>query len=263
MLGFRAVDLVAEYTGHPYDNVLSAYFAEARMYDAADRRFLAKDLIKGTVANPLTMVPYTYVLDNPFKYVDPDAESPRQANMLKSVERTLMHNAVINDIRVKNPQLDIRTNQQIKYSNGRYGFADMIIGPIETEVKTGKEIYEIYDVKSAKDMDKTGSLDRAKNQVTGYTEGSWSKGPDNIKLRLGGTYDFKGEFITHLSSGYYFVKYSCGQHGEPYLIEYTYQKVKKSLSVEIGEAFEMMTEAGIVIIFVVGGIIVSQTPLFN
>jgi RHS repeat-associated protein len=70
MLGFRAVDLVAEYTGHPYDNVLSAYFAEARMYDAADRRFLAADAIKGNVANPLTMVPYTYVLDNPMKYVD-------------------------------------------------------------------------------------------------------------------------------------------------------------------------------------------------
>jgi RHS repeat-associated protein len=71
MLGFRAVDLVAEYTGHPYDNVLSAYFAEARMYDAADRRFLAKDLIKGGVTNPLTLVPYTYVLDNPLMYVDP------------------------------------------------------------------------------------------------------------------------------------------------------------------------------------------------
>jgi RHS repeat-associated protein len=70
MLGFRAVDLVAEYTGHPYDNVLSAYFAEARMYDAADRRFLAADPIKGTVTNPLTLVPYTYVLDNPMKYVD-------------------------------------------------------------------------------------------------------------------------------------------------------------------------------------------------
>lgn len=41
------------------------------MYDAADRRFLATDIIKGTVTNPLTMVPYTYVLDNPLKWVDP------------------------------------------------------------------------------------------------------------------------------------------------------------------------------------------------
>jgi RHS repeat-associated protein len=71
MLGLRAVDLVAEYTGHPYDNVLSAYFAEARMYDAADRRFMAADPVKGGVANPLTLARYTYVLDNPLKWVDP------------------------------------------------------------------------------------------------------------------------------------------------------------------------------------------------
>jgi RHS repeat-associated protein len=72
MLGFRAVDLVAEYTGHPYDNVLSAYFAEARMYDAADRRFLAADAIKGNILNPLTLAQYTYVVDNPIRFTDPD-----------------------------------------------------------------------------------------------------------------------------------------------------------------------------------------------
>jgi RHS repeat-associated protein len=71
MLGFRAVDLVAEYTGHPYDNVLSAYFAEARMYDAADRRFLAADSIKGNIFNPLTLAQYTYVLDSPMNFTDP------------------------------------------------------------------------------------------------------------------------------------------------------------------------------------------------
>jgi RHS repeat-associated protein len=71
MLGLRAVDLVAEYTGHPYDAVLGMYFAEARMYDAADRRFVAVDPIKGGIANTATLVQYTYVLDNPLKWVDP------------------------------------------------------------------------------------------------------------------------------------------------------------------------------------------------
>jgi RHS repeat-associated protein len=71
MLGLRAVDLVAEYTGHPYDAVLGMYFAEARMYDAADRRFVAVDPVKGSVANAATLAQYTYVLDNPLKYVDP------------------------------------------------------------------------------------------------------------------------------------------------------------------------------------------------
>jgi RHS repeat-associated protein len=71
MLGLRAVDLVAEYTGHPYDAVLGMYFAEARMYDAADRRFVAVDPVKGSVANSATLAQYTYVLDNPLRWVDP------------------------------------------------------------------------------------------------------------------------------------------------------------------------------------------------
>jgi hypothetical protein len=47
------------------------YFAEARMYDAADRSFVAVDPVKGTVANSATLTQYTYVLDNPLRFVDP------------------------------------------------------------------------------------------------------------------------------------------------------------------------------------------------
>jgi RHS repeat-associated protein len=35
----------ASYTGHRYDEILGVYFAQARMYDAADKRFLASDPI--------------------------------------------------------------------------------------------------------------------------------------------------------------------------------------------------------------------------
>ena len=38
-LGARELDLVQNYTGHPTDMVLGAYYAKARMYDAGDRRF--------------------------------------------------------------------------------------------------------------------------------------------------------------------------------------------------------------------------------
>jgi RHS repeat-associated protein len=64
-LDSRELDLVTEYTGHPYDRVLNLYFAEARMYDAADRRFMAEDLIKEDPAQ------YTYVSNNPIRYFDP------------------------------------------------------------------------------------------------------------------------------------------------------------------------------------------------
>jgi RHS repeat-associated protein len=71
MLGLRDVDLVAEFTGHPFDHVLGMYFAEARMYDAGDRRFAAADPMFGDVADPTSLNPYVYVLDNPLKWVDP------------------------------------------------------------------------------------------------------------------------------------------------------------------------------------------------
>jgi RHS repeat-associated protein len=51
--------------------VLGMYFAEARMYDAGDRRFAAVDPVFGDVADPTSLNPYVYVLDNPLKWVDP------------------------------------------------------------------------------------------------------------------------------------------------------------------------------------------------
>ena len=70
-LGSRDIDLVTNYTGHPYDPVLGVYYARARMYDAADRRFMAVDPFKGTTVSAITLVQYVYCLDNPLKYVDP------------------------------------------------------------------------------------------------------------------------------------------------------------------------------------------------
>ena len=39
-MGVRELDLVQNYTGHPADMVLGVYYAKARIYDAADRRFM-------------------------------------------------------------------------------------------------------------------------------------------------------------------------------------------------------------------------------
>jgi RHS repeat-associated protein len=68
--GGHSLDLVAEYTGHAYDQVLDLYYAKARMYDAADRRFMAVDLMKGKLITPATFNPYIYCLDNSLRWVD-------------------------------------------------------------------------------------------------------------------------------------------------------------------------------------------------
>ena len=70
-MGARELDLVTVYTVHPYDQVLGVYFAQARMYDAANRRFMAVDWVKGSIITPASLVQYIYVLDNPIRWVDP------------------------------------------------------------------------------------------------------------------------------------------------------------------------------------------------
>jgi len=74
-IGVRQLDLVSSYTGHAYDAVLGVYYAKARMYDAANRRFVAVDPAKGTVANAQTLAQYTYCLGNPLRYTDPLGEA--------------------------------------------------------------------------------------------------------------------------------------------------------------------------------------------
>ena len=59
-----------QYTVHPFDPVLNTYYAQARMYDAGDRRFMAVDIIKGSVSNVQTILPYIYCLNNPLVYID-------------------------------------------------------------------------------------------------------------------------------------------------------------------------------------------------
>jgi len=63
-------DLVLQYTVHQYDLVLDVYYAQARMYDAANHRFTAMDPIKGSVFNPITLNQYLYVADNPLFWID-------------------------------------------------------------------------------------------------------------------------------------------------------------------------------------------------
>jgi RHS repeat-associated protein len=54
-----------------YDPLLEVYYARARMYDAGDRRFMAEDLLGGSIAEPQTLNPYVYVINNPTRYFDP------------------------------------------------------------------------------------------------------------------------------------------------------------------------------------------------
>jgi len=80
-LGIRSLNLATSYTGFMYDPVLGIYFAQARMYDPTIRRFMAVDPIRGNIFNIQSMIPYTYVLNNPLRWVDPLGLSPNEVGL--------------------------------------------------------------------------------------------------------------------------------------------------------------------------------------
>lgn len=69
-LGLRELDLVQEYTVHPWDMVLGVYFAQARMYDAGDRRFMAVDKIATDYARTNNLSTFLYTGNNPVNSID-------------------------------------------------------------------------------------------------------------------------------------------------------------------------------------------------
>ncbi len=76
---YRRIWPEANYTGHDWDDVLGMYYAKARFYDPAAKRFVSMDPVKGNVTDPLSLVSYLYCVDNPLKYVDPLGLSPKSA----------------------------------------------------------------------------------------------------------------------------------------------------------------------------------------
>ena len=76
--GQRELDLVKRYATHDFDSVMEMYYAKARFYDAHDRRFTAVDPIldpsgydlREYVENPVQLVQYLYVANDPILLID-------------------------------------------------------------------------------------------------------------------------------------------------------------------------------------------------
>jgi hypothetical protein len=108
------------------------------MYDAADRRFLAKDLIKGTISNPLTLVPYTYVLDNPLKYVDSLGLDAAIDTMAEEAIRTRLYGEeptpnvfiltviFVSDVTGSTERYKVMTNDPSLYSIANFGSSGIV-----------------------------------------------------------------------------------------------------------------------------------------
>jgi len=60
-----------KYSGEVFDEKTGYYYLRARYYDPKIGRFISEDTYKGQVDNPLSLNRYTYVKNNPLRYIDP------------------------------------------------------------------------------------------------------------------------------------------------------------------------------------------------
>ena len=60
------------FTGQWFDDEISQYFLRARMYDPALMRFTARDPVRGSFREPMTLHVYLYCLNDPINKVDPE-----------------------------------------------------------------------------------------------------------------------------------------------------------------------------------------------
>ncbi len=73
-----AFPLSHRFTGQVLDEDTGLYHYGARYYDPEIARFIQPDSIIPDFSNPQSLNRYSYVYNNPFKYVDPDGHDPKQ-----------------------------------------------------------------------------------------------------------------------------------------------------------------------------------------
>lgn len=77
------------YTGYQADRITGTYYAQAREYRTELGRFAAADIVKGTMAIPLTLNEYGYCWNAPLLLVDLDGRFPSFRKIERDIKREL------------------------------------------------------------------------------------------------------------------------------------------------------------------------------
>ncbi|WP_239551401.1 polymorphic toxin-type HINT domain-containing protein, partial [Paenibacillus elgii] len=75
------------YSGEFWDSSTNLQYLRARWYDPSVGRFINEDTYEGDISNPLSLNLYTYVKNNPLKYLDPSGHDPRELQALLEMAR--------------------------------------------------------------------------------------------------------------------------------------------------------------------------------
>ncbi|RXZ79054.1 hypothetical protein EBB07_24700 [Paenibacillaceae bacterium] len=68
---YETVQNPFRYSRELWDNSMELQYLRARWYDPSVGRFINEDTYEGDIKNPLSLNLYTYVHNNPLKYIDP------------------------------------------------------------------------------------------------------------------------------------------------------------------------------------------------
>ncbi|EJW14601.1 RHS repeat-associated core domain-containing protein [Paenibacillus alvei] len=80
---------IFRYSGEYWDAATSLQYLRARWYDPSIGRFINEDTYEGELGNPLTLNLYTYVQNNPLKYIDPSGNRYIPSEMNSILEATM------------------------------------------------------------------------------------------------------------------------------------------------------------------------------
>jgi RHS repeat-associated protein len=107
------------YTGQFSDSATGQYYFGARYYKPAWGRFVQADPEIPDIYNPQSLNRYSYSLNNPYKYVDPDGKEPVQSEALKSGSAESIIKFVEN---IQNNNKDLTSNQILTKVANAYTF---------------------------------------------------------------------------------------------------------------------------------------------
>ncbi|BDF71892.1 hypothetical protein CE91St41_28730 [Oscillospiraceae bacterium] len=134
--GFRILLPEITYAGHQYDDILNQYYAKARMYDADNRRFTAVDPVKGNITDPLSLVQYIYVVNNPLIYVD------FLGHKYSLAEGSIAHAVITAYIAFLYPSsINDKVVYGVERNKSQTGRPDIVIRDVN-------DFYHVYEIKS-------------------------------------------------------------------------------------------------------------------
>ena len=75
------------YSGEMWDSTVNLQYLRARWYDPSIGRFISEDTYEGETTNSLSLNLYTYVENNPLKYIDPSGHMPTESDVNYKIEQ--------------------------------------------------------------------------------------------------------------------------------------------------------------------------------